>query len=57
MRDTYREDIAPIIENNPFKAEQVDADMEGFENDMKNVLKVRGFSKRSIFYIKPIRGN
>ena len=40
VRDSYRENIGAILEANPLKADQVETDLEGFENDMKHVLKV-----------------
>ena len=44
MRDFYRENMKVVLKAQPQKAEQVEADMEAFETDMKNVLKVRGSS-------------
>lgn len=45
VRDLYRHNIDAIIQNNPPKAEQVEADLEGFESDLKNVLKVSSLYK------------
>ena len=44
VRDFYRENMKVVLKAQPQKAEQVEADMEAFETDMKNVLKVRGSS-------------
>ena len=44
VRESYRQNIDAILMNTPSKAEQVEADLEGFETDMKNVLKVPTFS-------------
>jgi len=41
VRDSYRENMKVVLQAQPQKAEQVEADMEAFETDMKNVLKVR----------------
>jgi hypothetical protein len=40
VRDAYRQDISAILSSNPHKADRIEADLEGFENDMRNVLKV-----------------
>lgn len=45
VRESYRQNIEAILLNAPAKAEQVEADLEGFETDMKNVLKVWHFLK------------
>ena len=42
VRDAYREDIKAVLSSNHSKADRVESDLEGFENDMRNVLKVRG---------------
>ncbi len=40
VRVYYRENMEAVIHSSPSKAEQVETDLEGFETDMKNVLKV-----------------